>query len=133
MNIKILVAVKKCAFTISLILTLLSTFTSCSKDDDHVVDKQFANTVWIHRFTYPYEGAYAEALVFYSDGTVKEFRLDSHDKILNEYGTYIFRRIDGNHISFLDTPTNGYLVDHNHFTFFFNDYYKSAYSPEDLA
>ena len=56
----------------------------------------------------------------YSDGTVKEFRLDSHDKILDEYDTYHFFRINVNHISFLDTPTNGYLVDHNHFTFYFH-------------
>lgn len=133
MKFKILVAVKKCAFTFSLILTLLGTFTSCSKDDDCVVDKEFANTVWIHRYPSPYNDAYADALVFYSDGTVKEFRLNSHDKILDEYDTYHFFRINVNHISFLDTPTNGYLVDHNHFTFYFNDYYKSAYRPEDLA
>lgn len=133
MKFKILVVAKKCAFTISIILTLLITFTSCSKDYDNVVDKEFANTVWIHRYSSPYEGAYAKALVFYSDGTVKEFRLDSHDKALEGYATYHFYRIDVNHISFLDIPTNGYLVDHNHFTFFFNDYYKSAYRPEDLA
>ncbi|MDN5553313.1 hypothetical protein [Prevotella sp.] len=133
MKFKILVVAKKFAFTISLILTLLSTFTSCSKDDDGVVDKEFANTAWIHRYSSPHDDAYAEALVFYSDGTVKEFGLDSHDKIIDEYSTYRFFRINVNHISFLDTDTKGYLVDHNHFTFYFNDYYKSSYHPEDLA
>lgn len=41
---------KKCVSTISLILLLLNTFTACSKDGD-TLDKEFANTVWIHRFT----------------------------------------------------------------------------------
>ena len=100
MKFKILVTTKKCAFAISLILTLLSTFTSCSKDDDSVVDKQFANTVWIHRFASETYGVYADALVFFRDGTIKEYGLDSHDKILYEYATYRFSRVDANYISF---------------------------------
>ena len=132
MKFKILVTTKKCAFTISLILTLLSTFTACSKDDDSVVDKQFANTVWIHRYTSVTYGANADALVFFRDGTIKEYGLDSHDKILYEYATYRFSRIDANHISFSEMNMKVYLVDENHFTFCY-DFYKSAYRPEDLA
>ena len=131
MNIKILVAVKKCAFTISLILTLLSTFTSCSKDDDCVVDKQFANTVWIYRYPAPYHSVYAEALVFFRDGSIKKYGLDSHDKILYHYANYSFRRVDENHISFSD-KMNPILVEENRFTFVYY-FYKTAYRPEDLA
>lgn len=131
MKFNILVAAKKYAFTICLILTLLSTFTSCSKDDDSVVDKQFANTVWIYRYPAPYHSVYAEALVFFRDGTIKDYGLDSHDKILYHYANYIFRRVDENHISFSD-KMNPILVEENRFTFVYY-FYKTAYRPEDLA
>ncbi|WP_207154684.1 hypothetical protein [Prevotella herbatica] len=134
MKFRLLVTSKKCFLTISLILLLLNTFTACSKDDEGI-DKQFANTVWIHRFTpadHMENGVCAEVYVFLSDGTIKDCALDSNDKYLMDLGTYHFYRIDKNHIAFSKDATNGILIDGNHF-FAFYDFYKSAYRPENLA
>lgn len=125
---------KKSVFTISLILLLLNTLTACSKDDD-TLDKEFANTVWIHRFTpadHMENGVCAEVYVFLSDGTIKDCALDSNNKYLMDLGTYHFYRIDKNHIAFSKGDSNGMLIDGNHFNRFY-DFYKSAYRPEDLA
>ena len=131
MKFKLLMTAKNSVFTISVILLLLNVFTACGKDDDSVVDKQFANTVWIHRFASETYGVYADALVFFRDGTIKEYGLDSHDKILYEYATYRFSRVDANYISFSEN-INHILVEENHLTLVYN-FYKSAYRPEDLA
>lgn len=125
---------KKYFYAMSLILLLLNTFTACSKDDEGI-DKQFANTVWIHRFTpadHMENGVCAEVYVFLSDGTIKHCALDSKDKYLRDYGTSHYYRIDKNHFAFSKDDPNGILIDGNHFSAFY-DFYKSAYRPEDLA
>jgi len=132
MKSKLLMTAKNSVFAISVILLLLNVFTACSKDDNSVVDKQFANTVWIYRYSVPYHSVYAEAYVFFSDGTVQDYGLDSHDKILYHYATYSFSRIDENHIS-LSEKFTPILVEGDHFTFFDVYFYKSAYRPDDLA
>lgn len=132
MKFKLLMTAKNSVFTISVILLLLNVFTSCSKDEDRLVDKQFTNTVWICRYPVPYHNVYAEAYVFFRDGTVEDYGLDSHDKILYHYATFSFSRIDATHISFSE-KMSPILVDGDHFTFFGVDFDKSSYRPEDLA
>lgn len=134
MKIKLFSTLKRCFLMMSFILLLLNTFTACSKDDDSI-DKEFVNTVWIHRFTpadHMENGVCAEVYVFLSDGTIKDCALDSNNKYLRDLGTYHFYRINKNRIAFSKGDSDGMIVDGNHFNRFY-DFYKSAYRPEDLA